>query len=245
MVSARKDDKSDAGEAMLDRILEDLRLRVFQDSKGAPTDGDPRSQTIFERMAEKLLEGPSRAEIAEAKAGQRLPSTWTRQWKAYVAKCLASIDRRSELRDGNNQPRVTRVYNKIHALQHVELADWQGRPRARIVFNGADVVEVLLTDLRGKQERHTQQSFALSAKACPKESFQRARLACVPLLDAARAEGVVQSLEELCREVFPRLDMLFKRELDEGRQFVPCAEDLEEMSFEVLLDELEKLISQG
>ena len=97
-------------------------------------------------LGRNLQEEPSKSELAEAKAPRLrayhlLPtlrrSAAARQWKAYVEKCLESINRRAERKDVLGHPRVLRVY-ELQKLVRIELKDWQGgRKRWRKRWNSS------------------------------------------------------------------------------------------------------------
>ncbi|OLP77083.1 hypothetical protein AK812_SmicGene42897 [Symbiodinium microadriaticum] len=77
VASPRAEVKQDQWAAALEELLEEVRLSILKDSATDLLDGDPRLQTIFERVSEKLTEAPGEGgkELSDAKSAQRL---WTR-----------------------------------------------------------------------------------------------------------------------------------------------------------------------
>lgn len=244
VASPRAEVKQDQWAAALEELLEEVRLSILKDSATDLLDGDPRLQTIFERVSEKLTEAPGEGgkELSDAKSAQRL---WTRQWKAYAAKALASIERRAHLKDQHGQPRV-RATKDSSGSRQVELADWRGRVRARVFTQNGEPTRVHIINLHGKEDVYTQSCFGLEVCSSTAQRFQCTRQQCLLLLadwSAGQRAIIKQSLQEICK-IFPRLEVLFQRELREGRQLVACAEDLEEMSFDPLLAHLETQIAE-
>ncbi|CAE7888145.1 NEK1, partial [Symbiodinium necroappetens] len=168
-----------------------------------------------------------------------------RQWKAYAAKALASIERRAHLKDQHGQPRV-RATKDSSGSRQVELADWRGRVRAQVFTENGEPTRVHIINLYGKEDVYTQSCFGLEVCSSTAQRFQCTRQQCLLLLadwSAGQRAIIKQSLQEICK-IFPRLEVLFQRELREGRQLVACAEDLEEMSFDPLLAHLETQIAE-
>merc|ERR1712048_412870 len=93
---------------------------------------------------------------------RRTSSVLMRQWSEYVRLCLASIEKRANMLDEQGLPRVTRSYHSFGSLRHVDLADWRGRHRVRVLYNSAgEPVEIRLLALSGKEVSYTQESFDL------------------------------------------------------------------------------------
>ncbi|CAE7497024.1 NEK1 [Symbiodinium sp. KB8] len=254
VASPRAEVKQDQWAAALEELLEEVRLSILKDSATDLLDGDPRLQTIFERVSEKLTEAPGEGgkELSDAKSAQRL---WTRQWKAYAAKALASIERRAHLKDQHGQPRV-RATKDSSGSRQVELADWRGRVRARVFTQNGEPTRVHIINLHGKEDVYTQSCFGLEVCSSTAQRFQCTRQQCLLLLadwSAGQRAIIKQSLQEICK-IFPRLEVLFQRELREAEHhfslFVDNSSrqgrqlDLEEMSFDPLLAHLETQIAE-
>lgn len=303
-------------------VLEELRQRIFDGSKGRALADDPRAELLYEKIAELLemdepLSPPPTGTLscisdsAVGMPGILVPASPTaspsqerqRRWSEYVATTLASIKRRETLLDIQGQPRVTRVFcapsdaSSLSAqqallaqtgagtggtggappvpLHHVDLADWRGRHRVRVLYDGfADPLEIRqcntsggetvytsadfepepafflegqgLSSLASRLERarqsaallrHADAAAAAAGNAAPVATGGCSGTAAAGAGDAERA--ALQSIEALCNEVFPRLDKLLQRERDEGRQLVPCSEDLLEMELERVVELLE------
>lgn len=237
-----------------DQLLEDIRTKLFEAGEGRSIlAGDGRAQTIFERLAERLQEEPDEVDNLEAKSFARIrrPSVLTRQWKQYVASCMASIDKRAESTDENGQRRVSRIYRSYGNLRRIDLADWRGRPRVRILFDSAgSPTEVTLISLSRQEVHYTRESFDPEGPDVSDglgntldDCFERARRSSVLSLgdpSPKHRKMTEVNVENLCDQIFPRLERLLKREQVEGRQLVPCSEELYEMSLEQILEHLEK-----
>ncbi|CAE8632155.1 unnamed protein product [Polarella glacialis] len=60
-------DEQERPEGPADRLLEEIRIRFFEGGKGGLLAGDPRTQTIYECLAERLLQDePGDADVREA-----------------------------------------------------------------------------------------------------------------------------------------------------------------------------------
>eukprot|EP00440_Ansanella_granifera_P010374 gb/GFBE01011254.1/.p1 GENE.gb/GFBE01011254.1/~~gb/GFBE01011254.1/.p1 ORF type:complete len:268 (+),score=52.83 gb/GFBE01011254.1/:1-804(+) len=241
------DDKGDAGEmpeGPADRLLEEVRVRMFEDGPGGLLEDDPRAQTIFERLSDCLVEEAGEADAVGA-----------RQWEEYVQKSVASIERRARQTDQSGQMRVTRAYENSGSLRHIDLADWRGRRRARVLFDSSGTaLAVQLTSVSGEEVTYTQHDFALCSAVAQSRSvsgilgdrFACARQQCLALSRDScprQQKRAKQSVEALCNEIFPMLERLLRRESDEGRQLVPCSEDILEMSLQQLFGHVEKQCS--
>lgn len=277
-------------------LLEELRQRIFQGPKAEALVGDPRASLMYEKIAELLeLDDvllPLSTHDSDADDGgiisfppMTCPASAERHrlWAEYVATTMASIKRRETLLDIQGRPRVTRVYAASLAaaalahggtggappvpLHHVNLADWRGRRRVRVVYDGcAEAIEIQQCDTQGVQTVYTASDFEPtlanvtmdSGGAVPvSELLQRARQCAAQLrrADAGVAVAIggcsrgaaaadeeraaIDSIEALCDKVFPRLNNLLQRERDDGRQIVPCSEDLLEMELERIVEMLE------
>ncbi|CAE7888141.1 unnamed protein product [Symbiodinium necroappetens] len=72
VASPRAEVKQDQWAAALEELLEEVRLSILKDSATDLLDGDPRLQTIFERVSEKLTApGEGGKELSDAKSAQR------------------------------------------------------------------------------------------------------------------------------------------------------------------------------
>mmetsp|Transcript_36504 Transcript_36504/g.58868 ORF Transcript_36504/g.58868 Transcript_36504/m.58868 type:complete len:269 (+) Transcript_36504:116-922(+) len=249
-------DEQERPEGPADRLLEEIRIRFFEGGKGGLLAGDPRTQTIYECLAERLLQDePGDADVREAGRVEPLgrSSLITRQFRAYVRQSLASIERRAHLVDHQGQPRVIRAYRSQGLIHQIDLADWRGKRRARVLFdNAGEAVEVRLTSSSGPEVSYTVQSFDLANGVAGKgpqtssvlaDCLERARSSAIRVTrdSSIRHQKMMQlSVEALCKEVFPRLEKLLELELVQGRQLVPCSEDLLEMGLEQIFEQLEQ-----
>mmetsp|Transcript_91766 Transcript_91766/g.213406 ORF Transcript_91766/g.213406 Transcript_91766/m.213406 type:complete len:244 (-) Transcript_91766:241-972(-) len=229
-------------------LLEELRVSLFERGQGGLLAGDPRAQLIFERLAERMHE-PDETDPLEVQRCARSKGALAclRLWNEYVERSLASIERRSTLLTEHGRPRVTCEYHAGGSVRHLDLADWRGQRRARAVYNRAgEPVEIRLTALSGEEVTYTQETFGVGAGAsfavAAAELVERARRSCAMLAqeEAQPKEELLakKRLEAACNTIFPRVEELLQRELDEGRQLVSTSEDLIEMSFQQLLEHL-------
>mmetsp|Transcript_4563 Transcript_4563/g.9307 ORF Transcript_4563/g.9307 Transcript_4563/m.9307 type:complete len:263 (+) Transcript_4563:113-901(+) len=244
-VSPQSDDREAPGNERVEELLEDLRIKIFEQGRSGLIAGDPRAQLFYERIAERLQE-PDETDPLETRRCS-LPGCTPasqRQWNEYVRQSVASVQRRASLLDEHGRSRVTYEYHSSGLLRHVDLADWRGRHRARIVYSAAgQPVEISLTAASGEVVAYTEDTFTAAGRcnfvAMVSELIELARRSFALFSQglSPKQERVAQrNVEAVCDEVFPRVERLLRRELEEGRQLLPTSEDLLEMSFEQLLD---------
>lgn len=252
-----------------EQLLEEIRAKLFEElpvphprrsSTGAIlrhavapprplVSGDARAQLIYERLAERLLE-PDDGDKAEA-AG--LSPLARHQWDHYLQLSRASIERRSGLKDARGIPRVTRTYGSDGMLLRLELSDWQGRLRASMLFDAAgEPDQVQLMSSSGSEVVYTRDVFGKAVEDAAASRLSRlleSARQSVLLYDSdpsAKQEQFARRLvEALCQAVFPRLEDLLRRELEEGRQLIPTSEDLLEAELEQLLQDLLAEVEPG
>eukprot|EP00747_Dinoflagellata_sp_TGD_P169454 gnl/TRDRNA2_/TRDRNA2_198447_c0_seq1.p1 gnl/TRDRNA2_/TRDRNA2_198447_c0~~gnl/TRDRNA2_/TRDRNA2_198447_c0_seq1.p1 ORF type:complete len:314 (-),score=64.58 gnl/TRDRNA2_/TRDRNA2_198447_c0_seq1:74-1015(-) len=237
-------------------FIEELRVKLFEAAEGPRSlySRDQRGEIVFDKIVERLQEEPDEGDRFEAKhyLRPRSFSVLTRQWQEYVREQLASIDRRSTLVDAKNEQRVARYYRQSGALRYIDLNDYQGRLRARILYDSAgEPIEVRLISSKGKEASYTRESFDQEPGQAPFmgtsliDRFERARRNSVSNtennISLKQKQLTKQSIESLCNDSFERLEQLLKREGSEGRQLVPTGEELIEMSLEQTLEHLEKM----
>lgn len=249
-LSPRAGDREASPSTRAEQLLEDLRVRIFEDGRGGLIAGDPRAQLVYERIAERLQEPDETDPLEAQRCGQQAESAAAdqRRWREYVQQSVASIKRRSSLLDELGRPRVTYDYHSSGLLRHVDLADWRGRHRARAIYNNAgEPVQIRLTAISGEEVAYTQETFTLAGRgnfvAVATELTERARRSFASLDQGSspKQERLAQrNVEAVCNEIFPRVDKLLRQELEEARQLVPTSEDLLEMSFEQILELLAK-----
>eukprot|EP00927_Polykrikos_kofoidii_P075488 TRINITY_DN71729_c0_g1_i1.p1 TRINITY_DN71729_c0_g1~~TRINITY_DN71729_c0_g1_i1.p1 ORF type:complete len:259 (-),score=39.37 TRINITY_DN71729_c0_g1_i1:85-861(-) len=240
------------------KFLEEQRLRLFKAGKGGLLARDPRPSLVYDMIVDYLQEDPTDSEQLEAsarsaqQASQDDVAIELARWQDYVRKSMASIDRRGNLLDRRGTPRVARVYRGSGTLRHVDLADWQGRHRARVTCDGdGEPTMVKLVGVAGEETTYTRESFRSEGTTCSASSvepslavkLERARDSSVILFGDSSAKQELAArkhIEALCGDVFPRLEKLLLREQAEGRQLVPASEDLLEFTLEDFLADLEK-----
>lgn len=229
-------------------LLEDLRVQMFdQGGFCSRVADDPRAEVIYERIAEWLAEvaeqgpdspaGCSVSSAASSPSRAAAPPSWTE----YVRRTQASVQRRAASLDARGGPRVVRKYHSGGALWHVDLADWQGRHRARLLYDATslEVSEVRLVGGSGEELRYTSESFGAKGSLL-RVHLDRARASCAQLgrsgASKQHQQRARQSVELLfAAALLPGLERLIQREADEGRQLVPPSEDLIEMDVEQIV----------
>merc|ERR1712008_32035 len=204
--------------------------------------GDARAQLIYERLAERLLEPGDTNEAEDS--GPSL--TARQQWDHYLQLSRASIERRVGLKDMHGIPRVARNCHANGMLLRLDLADWRGRRRVCMLFNAAgEPTQVQLVSSCGSEVIYTRDSFgrAVEDRVASRlsqllESARQSVLSYDNDPTAKQEQFARRMVEALCQAVFPRLEELLRRELEEGRQLIPPSEDLLEVELEQLLRSL-------
>lgn len=236
-------------------LLEEIRVKLFDGggSVGSTLSGEPRTQVVYERLAEFFAEQAEEGSVAlgalagDGGAGNSpsASSTKRRLWRKYLQQTLASVEKRAKLVDANGAARVIRAALPAGGWSHVELLDWKGRRRVRVTYGAGGVpVEVLLVSGSGEELRYTEETFAANSASggALGHLLEAARVACSRLRGASpqQVAHAKKTVEDLCVVALPRLEGLLRRELEEGRQLVPTSEDLLEMDAEEIIALLEK-----
>lgn len=234
-------------------LLEQIRVKFFDDdSCHAGLKGEPRTQVVYERIAEFLAdqaeEGLRSDEQQDCTSCSGISAAAERCWGEYVRQTQVSVERRSQLLDEHGSARVTRKHS-AGLVSHVDLSDWKGRHRVRLLYDAAsqEPKEVRLVSSSGVEVRYTVESFEAPEQEggigkALKMRLEAARHSCAQLAHDAspkREQLAQESVVAFCELALPQLEKLLQRELREGRQFVPTSEELLEMDMEEIVALLE------
>lgn len=150
-------------------LLEEVRAKLFdRRHEGGRSVGEPRTQVVYERIAEFLAEQAEES----AQAGLESRPGAVKRWHEYLRQTQASLERRSEMVDKYGAPRVVKTFHSGGALWHVDLADWRGRHRVRLLYDNTsqDPQEVRLVSSSGEETHYTVQSFETPATLSSRSS---------------------------------------------------------------------------
>lgn len=224
-------------------LLEDIREQMFD--KGGFCSrfaDDPRTEAIYEQIAYWLAEQTAAGTVSPRGGGTS--TAGSPLWAEYVRRTLVSIQRRAHLTDARGAPRVVNTFHSGGSLWHVDLSDWRGRHRVRVLYDAAGAcTEVRLISGCGEELRYVPTMFGTSTSVL-RTHLERARMHCAQLSHQPASKAAEQRARKSVEHLFaaallPSLERLIQLEVEEGRQLVPLSEDLVEMDVEQIIELLE------